>query len=424
MMSNEKKTTPKIIMLLASTYVTDPRVRNEAESLSEFGHDITVLSWDRSGRQPGYQKLSSRISVASFKLLHGTNFSKLRYAVSAFMFQFACVAWFLKNIRKQNVEITIHSHDFNTLPAAVALKILHRGATLVYDSHEFTPGAFSEWYGRAVGTLAAATEKILLPHFVDKMITVSPPIASYLQQITDKRVYLVYNTIKLSDVPKQDRNWWRKRYKLKDSDFVVSYVGGLREDVAVESLIEAAKKCSSSYGGGQMKFVIVGDGTRLDSLRKQAQGTEEYLTFVPRVSHDLALGYVKASDVTFGVYKDMGENTRIAMPWKVFESMACGTPILVRAKTYTWQFVKNLKLGLSAGRGTPDEIASQLTWARNNRDHLRSISKEGEKNFLSKFNWDNMARTLFEVYGTKQEEIIRARKNSELLEQSIVPETH
>lgn len=378
-------------MLLAGTYVIDPRVRNEAESLKDYGYNITVLSWDRSGKQPTYSDLSG-IKIVSFKLLHGQSFSKLRFALSALMFQFACVSWCMSNARVRPG--IVHSHDFNTLPAAILLKLILR-STLIYDSHELTPAAFSEWYGRRMGSLAGAIEKSFLT-FVDKVITVSPPIKNYLSSVTNLPVFLIYNTIKLSDVPSKDKNWWRALYGL-DGHFVVSYVGGLREDTAIEALIEAARDCALQHLQ-DVRFIIVGDGSRLEAFRTQAAGTEEYLTFIPRVSHELALGYVKASDITFAVYKDLGENTRIAMPWKLFESMACGTPILVRGDTYTWHFVESLGVGLSAGNGSAEEISDLIVWALKHRDLLESVSSQGRRSFVSKFNWDSQAETLLEAY--------------------------
>jgi glycosyltransferase involved in cell wall biosynthesis len=381
----------EVIMLLAGTYAIDPRVRNEAESLRDFGYKVTVLSWDRSGMQPMRASISG-VDIVSFRLLRGQSFSKFRFAISALLFQFACFAWCMSSARTR--QRTIHSHDFNTLPAAILLKlILHM--TLIYDSHELTPAAFSEWYGPRIGAIVGAIEKSFL-RFVDKIITVSPPIKNYLSSISNAPVFLIYNTIKLSDAPSKDKKWWRSLYGL-DGHFVVSYVGGLREDTALESLIEAARECANQHSQ-EVRFIIVGDGSRLDSFRSQAVGTEEYLKFIPRVSHELALGYVKASDITFAVYKDLGENTRIAMPWKLFESMACGTPVLVREGTYTWRFVKSHRIGLSAGSGSAREISHQIIWALKNRDSLESVSIEGKKNFTSYFNWDSMSRVLLEVY--------------------------
>ena len=381
-----------VIMLLASTFIYDPRVKNEAESLRDHGYEITVLSWDRTARQPRSFN-SHGVSVESWRLLPGTTFSKARYAISAILFQFVCLSWCLKHARDKPV--IIHAHDFNTLLAAVLFKLISPRSTLIYDSHELTPAAFAEWYGPTMGALAGSIERSLL-RFVDKVITVSPPIKQYLSKITDRPIFLVYNTIKLSQVPKQDKEWWRERCGLDQGFFVVSYVGGLREDAAVDALVEAARECKSV--ADNVRFIIVGDGTSLSELRRRAVGTERYLEFLPRVPHEVALGYVKASDITFAVYKDLGDNTRIAMPWKVFESMACGTPVLVRGDTYTWRFVESLGVGLSAGKGSAEEISDHIVWALKHRDLLESVSDQGRRSFVSKFNWDNQAETLLEAY--------------------------
>ena len=86
----------EVIMLLAGTYVIDPRVRNEAESLRDFGYKVTVLSWDRSGMRPMRASISG-VEIVSFRLLHGQSFSKFRFAISALLFQQDC--------RRKSIEI-------------------------------------------------------------------------------------------------------------------------------------------------------------------------------------------------------------------------------------------------------------------------------------------------------------------------------
>ena len=44
-----------ILMILANPFTHDPRVFNEASSLIKAGHEVTVLSWDKSGKHAKYE---------------------------------------------------------------------------------------------------------------------------------------------------------------------------------------------------------------------------------------------------------------------------------------------------------------------------------------------------------------------------------
>jgi hypothetical protein len=41
-----------ILMTLANPFSNDPRVYNEAKSLVDSGHQVTVLAWDKTGKYP------------------------------------------------------------------------------------------------------------------------------------------------------------------------------------------------------------------------------------------------------------------------------------------------------------------------------------------------------------------------------------
>jgi len=170
----------QVVMLLAKPYIGDTRVKNEAESLATAGYDVTVLSWDRSGiQQKNFE--AGDVNVVSVRLLGGSEFSKLSYALSAVLLQFYSVVWCLTNVRER---YTLHCNDFNTLLAGAMLKLAAPGSVnLVYDCHELTPSVYAEWYGVVTGLVAGAVEKGLL-RFVDVVFTVSPPIRNYLSHVT------------------------------------------------------------------------------------------------------------------------------------------------------------------------------------------------------------------------------------------------
>jgi glycosyltransferase involved in cell wall biosynthesis len=393
----------EVVMLLAKPYVTDTRVRNEAESLAGAGYQVTVLSWDRSGSQPREMVVDNVRSI-SFRLLQRSDFSKAAYALSAVLLQLYCTAWGVANMKNRYV---VHANDFNTLLAGVLLKTIQGGRVkLVYDCHELTPSAYAEWYGVPVGLLAGAMERLFL-RFVDDTITVSPPIRDYLTRVSEAPVTVVYNTIRTSAVPARDKKWWREKLGL--DGLVVSYVGLLRQDVGLDELIGAARHFKGS-GTPAISFLVVGDGPDLKRIKADARGLEDYVKFVPRVPHAEALGYVVASDISYAVYrnKDVAAddknyalvtgNSRIALPWKVFEAMACGTAVLVRDGTYTWDFVNDLGFGLSGGGGATAEIIQTLEGVLHNPGRVEAMSGAAREHFEDEYNWERMGERLVDVY--------------------------
>lgn len=47
----------KVLMLVSSPLLTDPRVYNEAQSLINASYEVTVLAWDREKNAPEHQVL-------------------------------------------------------------------------------------------------------------------------------------------------------------------------------------------------------------------------------------------------------------------------------------------------------------------------------------------------------------------------------
>lgn len=397
--------TRRVVMLLAKEYSVDPRVQNEARSLKAEGYDVTVLSWDRSGGGDG--KGADGVRVVGLRLLNGTLFSKLAFAISALVLQLYSVAWCLRNLRGPYF---VHANDFNTLPAGVALKALRPGAVrLIYDCHELTPSAYAEWFGAGTGLVAGALERRLIP-FADAVITVSPPIRSYLSDASDRPVSVIFNTIGTESVPPEEKEALKRKLGLKG--FVVSYVGSLRQDVGLEEFMAAARRFAEAGRGG-IEFVIVGSGPDLQSMKARAADLDGAVRFVPRLPHAEALEYVKASDVSYAVYRVrrtprasvehemlVQGNTLVASPWKVFEAMACGTCVLVRGGTYTWSLANDLGFGISAGTGTEAEVTTGLSWALENKGRVGEMAKAARAHFVEEYNWDEMAKELARVYRT------------------------
>lgn len=397
-----------VVMLLAKPYSVDTRVKNEAETLTSAGHKVTVLSWDRWGREPKEASINN-VDVISPRLLGGTDLfasnkgsgsSKIMYALSAVLLQFYCVAWCLRNLKEGYI---VHSNDFNTLMAGVALRLIRpNGVKLVYDCHELTPTVYAEWYGVTIGAAAGLFERTLV-RYADAVVTVSPSFARYFATLTKHAssskslpVTVLYNTVKSSDLPSGDKEYLRNRFGL--SGFVFTFVGAMRGVYALDEFVEAAKLFKES--GIPANFVIVGGGDEFVGLeRKIAQyHLDGPVRLIPQLPNKEALEYLKAGDVSFGVYKSPDTNARIALPWKVFEAMACGTPVMVLENTTAWNLVRENGVGFAVDSSKTSEIYDKLLWAVNHPDALADMSLKAKEAYSRYYNWESASQQFRVAY--------------------------
>lgn len=122
---------------------------------------------------------------------------------------------------------------------------------------------------------------------------------------------------------------------------------------------------------------------------------------MPRVPRHIAKLYVLSSNLTWSVYQQRAEslNTRVALGWKLFESLACGIPVLVNADTLSAKLVERFKCGL-VFQGDDPEVMSQLIQSLvKNANQYREMSRKAK--YVCKemnFNWETMAIKLLATY--------------------------
>jgi glycosyltransferase involved in cell wall biosynthesis len=398
-----------VVILLAKPYSIATRMRSEAETLADAGHKVTVLAWDRWGKEPksvmtnGVNVISLRLTGGSdlFVSKRGSRLSKINYALSALMLQVYSLFWCLQNVKG---DFILHL-NFNTLPVGATMKIVKpKSVRLVYDCHELTPALYSEWYGSGVGQLTSSIEKAFLP-YVDLAVTVTPPIRDYLLQAmqdanrpTKPPIVMLYNTVKSQDLPTSDKTRLRKRFGL--SGFVVTFVGSMRGEYALEELLQVASLFKRA--AVPARFIIVGGGSEFGGLERRIveYGISDRVKLIPQLPHKQSLEYLKAGDLSFAVFKSLDDNARIALPWKVFEAMACGTPVIVLKNSMAWSFVSENGTGFAATTSNVSEIYDKILWAVNHPEVLAEMSRNAGDAYSRTYNWESVSRQFTDAYSS------------------------
>jgi glycosyltransferase involved in cell wall biosynthesis len=385
-----------VIMFIAKAFRADgrascPRPRQESESLLYAGYPVHVIAWDRYAECPTIENVNG-ITVRSFSSVNLTSPSKIGLVLGGLIFNALLVFETVKMIRQLKQRPIVHAHDINTLPIGSLLKKLHLCSRLVYDCHEFTYGVYYEWFNLLVAWVVSVIEQRLLPS-ADAVITVSDPMARYLRRF-NPATEVVYNSPRTTDIPNVSKEEARVRLGLPLDTFIISSVGAIRYDTRMDLLLAVARLTEKH----NIHFVVVGDGPSASEFRqavKETVGT--HIVAIPRVSHEKALLYVLASDLTWIVYQNRREslNPRMTLPWKLFESLACGVPVVVDRGTNRAKLVGELHCGIVLDSDAPEDIAEVIVSLANNAKRHKEMSAAAKN---SSVNWEVTSKNLVSTY--------------------------
>jgi len=396
-----------VLMLLANTYATDIRVRREARTLVSEGLDVKVLSWDRQGQRAPREALD-KCDVLNVRFGKTTILptSRLYFLMAALLFQVAIFVWILRRVGESG-SVIVHAHDFNTLVGSVAARYLFRRQTrLIYDSHESTPGAYAEWYGWFVSAIVTRIELVAM-RLVDGIVTANSAILAYLRGASQVPAAIIYNCLARDEIPNVSRSEAKRKLGLENY-FVIYFPGKARQDYDLDMIIQTARFLREN-NGLSFKFVFTGPQETMLPLVKtiEAEHLERLFDFRGWVTEQELLLHYLASDLCFAVTRNIGLNTRILTPIRLFESMACRVPVVVRDGTLAADIVRQWGCGLVIdGRRTAfSEELMHLS-----ESQKESLGEAGHRAFLLEYNWDRMQARLLELYailGTSE----LARKN-------------
>ena len=389
---------PVVVMLVAKGFQRSdiPRARQESRTLVEAGYSLYVFAWDRYGEFPRWETVDGA-TVRSFTCVNLRNFSKLGLFLGGLMFQVVILFATLRLINHLKQRPIVHAHDINTLFPSCFLRILGLSSRLMYDCRELTYSVYSGWFNPFVGEIMRILEERML-RYADAAITVSRPIAQYLAKM-NQLVTLIYNCPRMVDIPRISKIDARKQLGLPCNSFIVSYVGMIRYGCKLELLLSVASKIKQN----DIQFVVVGDGPLAPEFKRSAsESSSRNVTLVPRVSRERALLYVLASDLTWALYDDRNLSLRVAMPWKLFESMACGVPVLVERGSCRANFVEKHGCGVVLSNDSPAFVAETISLLTQEPAHHDAMSRAGKRLAESEFNWEVMSEKLASIYRALQ----------------------
>jgi glycosyltransferase involved in cell wall biosynthesis len=372
----------RVLYLRSNPVDPDPRVEKEVNSLIKFGHQVTILAWDRSCMLPRSDLLvldSGQCKILRFHApaRYGAG---LRSLFSIFRFQ---IFLLFSLFRMKDDYDVVHAADFDTvLPGAIA-KLLFK-KKLVYDIFDFYVDAFN--VPRAVEPFVRFLDLKTIS-FADCVILTSEWRRDQISGATPKKVYFIHNT---PDSLRQLRSQLNFTANAKFSTLRFAYVGVLQPDRLILEILEIFERHSNWI------LDIAGFGILESEVQRICHGAKN-IRFHGKVSYERAIEISDAADILFATYNPRVKNHRFSSPNKLYEAMMLGKPIIVCESTGIDKLVVDHEIGFSI----PYDANEFEVCASNIINEQIDIGKMGSKSrmlYEQDFSWHRMEARLVELY--------------------------
>jgi glycosyltransferase involved in cell wall biosynthesis len=348
----------QISMLVVSDLRIDPRVEREARALAQAGYPVTILFPDICRPPVTEQPLNWGSGIAFCPLPVDVSNYVLTFPwlFSSRMYRAACL----------QRPFAFHCHDLTT--SLIGLAAAQRtGARCVCDFHEWLSENVS-WNARAASwvphhpvrrRLYRAIERLAL-YRADSVVTVCESIASKLEDMGPPgcRVAVVRNIPDLNARPTRRYAEIKRELGVSEESFLVLYQGGTGPTRLLEPVIEAIARTPNTIlviRGPSLD--LFGDGYR--AIAKQHGVTDRLMLLSPVPSSDVVAAAIGA-DAGIWTLPNLSKNFYYALPNKIFEYLAAGTPVLAANFPEARKIVESYGVGLCFDPYDPQSIATQI----------------------------------------------------------------
>jgi glycosyltransferase involved in cell wall biosynthesis len=364
----------------------EARPRRLARSLSQQGHQVTILAWNSRGG-PQMEDLGyARVIRFSF-FLKSYLYRLLSFPSPLNPFW---VIWIWKIARKIQPDLFIASNIRIALPMILAAKLLRKPTILDLQEHNeqltrmrgktrlahylTRNSRLVAWLERACVKCADRTWVVV----AERMKSLNPRIVS------QGRVTIVSNTTDLAEVQAAQNH-----RRVKDQVFTMIFIGFLRGDFtlvapfirALGCVIRRDKNVRLLLGG------VDGDRKSLDILVEQS-GVQ---------GHVQADGIIEPMDIPRWLQQghlaivpyQVTPCTNATISSKLFHYFAAGLPVLSTAMEPTRRIIEELKCGAVIPEGSgPEEIAEIILRLKNAGEELDAMGLRAQQAVKEKYNWE------------------------------------
>ena len=231
------------------------------------------------------------------------------------------------------------------------------------------------------------------------IVTVGP---GYRDNILSKcdvadRISMVTNGVDpQAYVPKDGSDEIARRYDL-GMRFVCSYVGTIGMAHGLDVVIRVAERLRDA-GREDIVFLLVGGGTKLDSMRATVaeRRLDDLIKLTGRLDKSEVPEALGASDVCL-VHLSKVDLFEHVIPSKIFETMAMERPIVMGVRGRARDIVLAAGSGVAMEPENDEQLLELLDQLSEDRDATRAMGKRGRKFVTEHFDRNQLAADMLEV---------------------------
>jgi glycosyltransferase involved in cell wall biosynthesis len=396
MLSNQQKRL-KIVMVLANhSYPADPRVRNEAETLSSAGHELTVLA-PRAKKQ-AFSEAIKGVRVLRYPAPLNAS-GTIGYALEFAYVTIAAILGVLFVWARHGLDVVhVHNPPDTLFMAGLIPKLF--GKKLVYDHHDLAPELYLSKFEREGGFLHSML--LLLEKFsakaANRLITVNQSYQcsdSERNGVKPERITVVRNAPPTSHLaPVVPDSELRKR-----AGILAGYLGSIAHQDGVDHMIKALHHVESDFAFHDWYAVIVGASDDFRPLIDLAEdlGIREKLWFTGYQPESEWRRLLATVDICFVPDPANALNDKSTMI-KMMDYMALGKPVVAYALTENK--VSGGDAALYAEPSEPIDLAKQFMRLVENEALRADMGQRGKDRIRETLAWEYSAKNLLKLYHT------------------------
>lgn len=402
-----------ICMVLEGTYPSDIRVRKEAATLCEAGHDVTLVCWAEEGAPASETVHGMRVLRRPLRDAHaGPRGTLLGLAYMADHIHRPWAETLGRVCDRRDIDV-LHVHDLPLVKTGLAVA-RPRGLRVVADLHENWPEAVRQYrrtddWRRFLREPTYLASTVALPLWrlkrlertcarrADRVITVVDEARDHYIADCDlapEKVSVLSNVVSLdqfdtasvepADVP---------------GEFVVMYVGSLGgKHRGLETVVEAMDRVLTVVP--EATLVIVGAGDQYKRTlqeRARAVGVSDQVVYTGWVDFEKVPSYIAASDVCL-VPHEATPHTETTVPHKLFQYMALSKPVVVTDVRPLERVVGETGCGIVVPAGDADAMGSALVSLYESPTDAQRMGQRGRQAIEETYNWTTESASLLAVY--------------------------
>ena len=363
------------------------RVYNEAKALVETGWDVTILAWDRECCR-AVKEVVDGILIKRFRIRAGVNKGP-KNAWNHLRYHRALVSYLM-----QHEFDIVHCFNLDTMPAGLLAARL-RGKRSILDLCEpdyykgFWPPHYN-WLLHGVDWF----EKTLARHFDHVFV-------HNTYQIRKFRSYGIRPITQVGSYPNE--SMLAKDLNLqKAGTVIIGRIGTIYANNGYEEILAAFQQLLArrSMTGDGLKYRLRFAGKVFDTYREtfkalikpfgeNVEVTGAYdVTDLPQLYREI--------DISILLYG--GHSFTNVTPTKLFESMACGVPVVANATGDVEQIVTKGNCGVIVDQDDPDSICEGIEKLASNAELRRTMAANALKLARQKYTWEAVRDDFLSAY--------------------------